>query len=559
MTGVPVMMSMRSGRTARASNRLWAANRFATVALTATIMIGALVTTAETASADPTATPFATISESYDPASSDMLTAASPVAASYPNDVVRATQTGNSALEVLGGTTDTNSVLASGDVVWDPIGGYSPGDTPQLYVGSSDTNNAAFSASFYADPTAPTSYSGVATKGSNDDSSSLMPFVVPGYASYVVNVSVAGGAIRVSNESDEAGQTFEDAGQLSLGDLASGIHEVFVQPVEGAGVQWTISISPEPITIASQQFNRAWSQPGTTNTLHYSVDGDTHLTAEIESASGTVVRTLVSGLFEGAGAHTLVWDGRDSSGNPVPTGTYTAKLTSDDPVGNTTTATATIGIDSTPPTVSLAHTTLRPTQAVVVRFADSGSGVATGSITIDGAHKQVLRQGETTLSYGPRRWAPGRHQVVAVTTDRAGNRTVRTLSFRAKGNPTMPIRTGLTGPTRTRPGIVVLSVDGSGLLGGITGRHPTESTRGNPFGRLHWTTWNATQGRARGAEWINNCIPSCGQGVYRAFKATVHVYDPSSTGVFQRMTIATPSKRLRTYSALYADGAWGWN
>jgi hypothetical protein len=69
-----------------------------------------------------------------------------------------------------------------------------------------------------------------------------------------------------------------------------------------------------------------------------------------------------------------------------------------------------------------------------VRFADSGSGVATGSITIDGAHKQVLRQGETTLSYGPRRWAPGRHQVVAVTTDRAGNRTARTLSFRVKGN-----------------------------------------------------------------------------------------------------------------------------
>ena len=271
------------------------------------------------------------------------------------------------------------------------------------------------------------------------------------------------------------------------------------------------------------------------------------------------MRTLATGLFEGDGAHTLVWDGRDSNGNPVPTGTYTAELTSDDPVGNISNASATIGIDSTPPTVSLAQTTLHLTQAVDVGFADQGSGVATGSITVDGAHKQVLHSGETSLSYGPRRWTPGRHQVVAVAVDRAGNRTERTLTFLAQAPPSMPIQGGLTGPTRARPAIVGLVVDGSQLLGGVTGRHPTESTRGNPFGRLHWTTWTATEGRAQGAEWINNCRPSCGGGTYKAFKATVHVYDPSTTGVFRRMTISAHSRRPKTYSAFYSHGRWGWN
>jgi hypothetical protein len=515
---------------------------------------GILMTAIPVAAADPSS-PFAAISGSVDAGTYDMSVAGLPVPNAHPNVIARLTQTGSSRLYL--GSDGGNGYVGSGDVIWvnPSYSSLDPGATPSVTVSNNDdANGAAFSVELFDEPTAPLSYAGVSSTASN---ASQLLFLTPGTAPYVANVSVSGGAIQVSGGSSD--QTFEDFGQYSLGTISSGTGEIDVAPVAGPQTQWSISISPEPITITGQQFNHVWSQPGINNTLHFSVDGDTHLTAQIENASGTVVRTLASGLFEGAGAHTLIWDGRDSNGNPVPTGTYTAKLTSDDPVGNVANASASIGIDSTPPTVSLAHTTLRPTQAVLVRFADDGSGLTSGSITIDGAHKQVLRQGETTLSYGPRRWAPGRHQVVAVTTDRAGNRTVRTLSFRAKGNPTMPIRTGLTGPTRTRPGIVVLSVDGSGLLGGITGRHPTESTRGNPFGRLHWTTWNATQGRARGAEWINNCIPSCGQGVYRAFKATVHVYDPSSTGVFQRMTIATPSKRLRTYSALYADGAWGWN
>jgi hypothetical protein len=119
----------------------------------------------------------------------------------------------------------------------------------------------------------------------------------------------------------------------------------------------------------------------------------------------------------------------------------------------------------------------------------------------------------------------------------------------------MPI-SATNGPLRVRPRIVVFSADGSRLLGGFTGRHPHQDTPGNPFGRLRWTTWNSTEGRAWGAEWLNNCEPSCAQGTYHAFKATVHVYDPGRTGVFLRMTVK--SHMSFTYSAFYEDGGWGW-
>jgi hypothetical protein len=534
-------------------SRLW--SLLATSALTGGIAAGILASPISAADADP-GSPFASISGAVS-AGGHAEVAGLPVPAAHPHVIMRLTQTGSSQVDLYVDGEEPD--VSSGDVVWSVSDSLDPGDTPSASAENLDgVNGATFSAEFFDEPTAPVSYSGVSSIGSTSAQNSILPFFTPGTAPYVASVSVSGGAIQVTG-GNGGYQTFEDPGQYSLGTISDGNDDVLVEPVAGPQAQWTIAISPEPITISATQFNNAWSQPGVVNTLGFSVDGDTHLTGLIENASGTVVRTLASGLSEGNGAHTLVWDGRDSNGNPVPTGTYTAVLSSNDPLGNISNAGATIGIDSTPPTVSLAQTTLHLTQAVDVGFADQGSGVATGSITIDGAHKQVLHSGETSLSYGPRRWTPGRHQVVAVAVDRAGNRTEDTLSFVAQPPPSMPIQGGVIGVTRARPAIVGLVADGSQLLGGVTGRHPTESTRGHPFGRLHWTTWTATDGRAQGAEWINNCSPSCGGGVYRAFRATVHVYDPSATGVFQRMKITARLKRPKTYAASYAEGGWGWN
>jgi hypothetical protein len=124
----------------------------------------------------------------------------------------------------------------------------------------------------------------------------------------------------------------------------------------------------------------------------------------------------------------------------------------------------------------------------------------------------------------------------------------------------MPIRTGYSGPVQARPYSVGLSVDGTGILGGFTGRHPTLNTanrHGWPFGRLRWTTWNPTEGRAWGAEWLDRCNPNCGEGTYSAYKANIHVYDPSTSGVFQRMTIQS-RVGARSYSAYHDSGTWRW-
>ena len=78
---------------------------------------------------------------------------------------------------------------------------------------------------------------------------------------------------------------------------------------------------------------------------------------------------------------------------------------------------------------------------------------------------------------------------------------------------------------------IIYSGDGSALLAG-----PDEISR-----HLRWTTWTATQGRASGADWHDDCIPDCARGTYTAYPASVHVYRPRVLGgylLFTRMTVA---------------------
>jgi len=101
----------------------------------------------------------------------------------------------------------------------------------------------------------------------------------------------------------------------------------------------------------------------------------------------------------------------------------------------------------------------------------------------------------------------------------------------------VPVLTGVGGKLQARPNTIDLATDGSVLLAGVTGQHPTQNTPGDPFGRLHWTTWNSTEGRAWRAIWADDCTPNCATAVYQAKKITVHVYEPGRDKVFLRMTI----------------------
>jgi hypothetical protein len=120
---------------------------------------------------------------------------------------------------------------------------------------------------------------------------------------------------------------------------------------------------------------------------------------------------------------------------------------------------------------------------------------------------------------------------------------------------TMPVSISPSVP-RARPGNVVLSQDGSVLLGGLTGAHPTESSLGDQFGALRWTSWTAHGGSAHGALWRNNCVPSCGNGHYSARPATVRVFDPSRYKVFERLAV-TVAGHTTIYHATYTYGTGG--
>jgi len=62
-------------------------------------------------------------------------------------------------------------------------------------------------------------------------------------------------------------------------------------------------------------------------TLVFSLPAPGHVTLVVYSVSGQVVRTLASVPFS-AGAHSVVWNGRDDSGQPVSSGVYISRLTS---------------------------------------------------------------------------------------------------------------------------------------------------------------------------------------------------------------------------------------
>ncbi len=61
--------------------------------------------------------------------------------------------------------------------------------------------------------------------------------------------------------------------------------------------------------------------------IEYGISEDSTVTLVIKNSAGTVIRTLVDNEAKSAGVHTVVWDGRDSSGDAVPAGDYKLTLT----------------------------------------------------------------------------------------------------------------------------------------------------------------------------------------------------------------------------------------
>jgi flagellar hook assembly protein FlgD len=61
-------------------------------------------------------------------------------------------------------------------------------------------------------------------------------------------------------------------------------------------------------------------------TIRYALPEAGSVRLEIVDPSGRIVRTLVDRVVLSAGTQQSVWDGRDDAGRPAGTGTYFAKL-----------------------------------------------------------------------------------------------------------------------------------------------------------------------------------------------------------------------------------------
>lgn len=521
-------------------------------AFTAALGLGAL---APVALADPT--PFA--SATYDCTNSLTF----PVQSAAHSDVIYSvTSTGASGMVY----TDYHT-FSAGDEIW--------GDGPTVSAGTAPTfglscTGGSVEVQLYDRPTAPVTFTGVSSGGTK----SSVPYLGLGAGQFVVDATIDQGAISITCECTGGG-TIASSGEYSLGAGSKGDQEFDVGGLPGPTAHYSLTVRELPVEISGLSFgSSSYAAPGTILTGSFSVSGDTTISADVTNAAGQVVRHLGSFTVP-EGNSSITWDTRGDGGATLPDGTYYLNLDSTDPNGNPTSAQTSIVLDGTPPSVSMTSPgTIRPSQSISFSVTDAESGVASVSLFVDGQDVEDLGgysgnplPQNGSFSY-PGPWSLGRHTWEIEAPDNVGNEAHITGSFTAANPPQatsmphatrMPIRTGLTGPLQVRPYIVVLSVDGSGLLGGFSGRHPTESTRGKPFGRLHWTTWNSTEGRASGAEWLNNCRPSCARGTYHAYKATVHVYDPGRSGVFLRMTVK--SRRSATYTAHYFGGyggGWGW-
>jgi hypothetical protein len=93
------------------------------------------------------------------------------------------------------------------------------------------------------------------------------------------------------------------------------------------------------------------------------------------------------------------------------------------------------------------------------------------------------------------------------------------------------------GAPQVRPARIDYTGDGSAILGGFTRyRRLHKSSLLVDFGRLRWTVYNRRQGRAVGADWIDDFIPDGATGTFHPFQVTLHVYRPRH-GMFTRMTM----------------------
>lgn len=105
------------------------------------------------------------------------------------------------------------------------------------------------------------------------------------------------------------------------------------------------------------------------------------------------------------------------------------------------------------------------------------------------------------------------------------------VSASAAALPGVLTQIGHGPPFAVRPAQIIYTGDGSGILGGFSGKGPLPH-----FGRLSWTLWNQHEALGHGAVWLDDCEPNCAQGTFHPYAAKVHAFGPQQ-GHFTRLTL----------------------
>ncbi len=180
-----------------------------------------------------------------------------------------------------------------------------------------------------------------------------------------------------------------------------------------------------PIFAARDGFRDALRVP-------YVIDKRANATMVVFDSSNTEVRRISYKRGRGQGA--IIWNGLDARGKPVPPGTYTAKFTVTDVVGNRAFVDLEqqlrVVADVLPPTLRLMTVRERGTTTLVTANAfDVHSGYITAFVRIDGrvvASRRAPRAGSITLHVRKPMREVSRGELVL--RDTSGNELVQPLT-----------------------------------------------------------------------------------------------------------------------------------
>ncbi|MDT7784337.1 MAG: FlgD Ig-like domain, partial [Pseudonocardiales bacterium] len=379
---------------------------------------------------DPAA--FATMNVDC-PSGTDKKFLANPASASHDATLVRYAVTAGKPYLIRPGM---GVFPPAGTVLWQVAGPVAAGESPS--VDARCTAASAFTATFYDRPSAPSTFAGEGGDPSGPHSNSELGFIAPSTAQYVADLTLTSGAVQLSEGTHpgfaERIESFASSGQFHLGTLEPGAHSMTVQPLDGASPKWSITIRALPVVLAGLKFSKPVTRPGEFVQAGYTVTGDTSVTAVIRDANGQTVRTLASKSAVKAGERTLAWDGKSDSGGLVADGPYLLTVDTVDPSGQTSSATASIVVDGTPPVITVnSAATLGPRNAVSGRISDALSGINTTKAAEPSRYTELkfsTAQDSFTLLPRSGEWKPGTHDVTITATDGAGNQSELDYRFR---------------------------------------------------------------------------------------------------------------------------------